>query len=384
MRKKKTATKKKTTSKSGAAKGKKKTTRKTTKKRKTTRKKRTTKKRTKRKRKSTKGKGKSSKKSPSKKEKKEERLLSDVGPSLSVFGSTNDLDFFGDEDLFANPRPSTSRAAMNRDKAAEILKAKKEKAAKSVSESDSSNDLLSGILSSQEKVLKPDRVDHREKAKEIYSRSNSGDSTRVISTSVSMQKWQKKEEEKRKAKEKAKGDEEKAKTSDFFLKRFEEGKKNGESSSSRQESANGFRLKRPADSTLTFEIDRKPLAKVCNVPSLSKTKSEPRNGETQATPSSLKRSHSQSAESPASKRICNSSTSSETSTSTSNCKEDKIRDIMAAIKPHLRTHYDRGIIDKTQYKVIMKKCLEKIHKAGGKVNGEKVKDLVTSYVMHYM
>jgi hypothetical protein len=166
------------------------------KKRKTTKRK-TTKRKTTKRRKSTKGKGKGkgkgkSSSSGSKAEKTEKGSSAKSRQSLSLFGSSSNLDFCGDDgendDLYSNPYPSTSSGigqTMSRERATEIVSKKPEKKSVGVDEHGSGSDMLANIMSSQKATLSsPSKSGSSEKMKEVYTRPKE-DKKPVVKRSIS-------------------------------------------------------------------------------------------------------------------------------------------------------------------------------------------------------
>ena len=119
------------------------------------------------------------KKGKKRQKKKDEKEKSDkgestIGPGLSIYGDVNDLDFYGDEEMFVNPVPSTSSSS----------------AAKPVNTIVPANEpvnLLESLIACQKSFLAPTSNKAASlKMKEVYTKPEMDkDERKAISTSVS-------------------------------------------------------------------------------------------------------------------------------------------------------------------------------------------------------
>ncbi len=117
------------------------------------------------------------KKGKKRQKKKEDKEKSDkgestIGPGLSIYGDVNDLDFYGDEEMYVNPIPSTSSTA---------------KPVNTIVPADEPVNLLASLIACQKSFLAPTaNKAATSKMKEVYTKPEMDkDERKAISTSIS-------------------------------------------------------------------------------------------------------------------------------------------------------------------------------------------------------
>ncbi len=122
---------------------------------------------------------KGTRKSSEKKAERGEKGDNTIGPGLSIYGDVNDLDFYGDEEIFVNPVPSTSGICSKPVIPVEPV-------------SNDNSNLLADIMACQKSFLTTsNRNSATAKMKEVYTKPEMKcDEKKVISTSVTRYKSQ--------------------------------------------------------------------------------------------------------------------------------------------------------------------------------------------------
>ncbi len=96
-------------------------------------------------------------------------------PGLSIYGDVNDLDFYGDEELFVNPVPSTSAGSS---KPPAAIPDGPKPSAEPVN-------LLADLIACQTNFLTKPKQALTSKMKEVYTKPDIKEETKIISTSTS-------------------------------------------------------------------------------------------------------------------------------------------------------------------------------------------------------